>query len=49
MAARRERLLSTVIMGFALSESAGRFAGVADVDAEFDEALSLLAGVVTPR
>ncbi|HEY3947269.1 MAG TPA: TetR family transcriptional regulator [Solirubrobacteraceae bacterium] len=48
-AARRERLLSTVIMGFALSEIAGRFAGVADVDAEFEEALSLLAGVVTSQ
>jgi AcrR family transcriptional regulator len=44
-ATRRERLLSTVIMGFALSEVAGRFEGV-DVDEEFDEALSLLAGVV---
>jgi AcrR family transcriptional regulator len=48
-AARRERLLSTVIMGFALSEIAGRFAGVADVDEEFDEALSLLAGLVVER
>jgi len=47
-AARRERLLSTVIMGFALSEVAGRFAGL-DVDEEFDEALSLLAGLVVPR
>ena len=43
-AARRERLLSTVIMGFALSEVAGRFAGV-DVEQEFEEALSLLAGL----
>jgi AcrR family transcriptional regulator len=44
-AARRERLLSTVIMGFALSEIAGRFASVVDVDAEFEEALSLLAAL----
>lgn len=35
-------------MGFALSEIAGRFAGV-DVDEEFDEALSLLAGVAVTR
>jgi AcrR family transcriptional regulator len=47
-AARRERLLSTMAMGFAFSEVAGRFAGV-DVDAEFDEALELLAGLVVRR
>lgn len=46
-AARRERLLSTMVMGFALSEVAGRFADV-DVDAEFDEALELLARLVLP-
>jgi len=45
-AARRERLVSTAVMGFALSEVAGRFAGV-DVDAEFDEALSLLTALVS--
>jgi AcrR family transcriptional regulator len=43
-AARRERLLSTTIMGFSLSEVAGRFAGF-DADREFEEALDLLAGV----
>jgi len=48
-AARRERLLSTLIMGFAVSEIAGRFASVEDVDAEFEEALSLLAGLVVAR
>ncbi len=47
-AARRERLLSTVIMGFALSEVAGRFAGV-DVEQEFEEALSLFAGLAVAR
>jgi AcrR family transcriptional regulator len=47
-AARRERLLSTVVMGFALSEVAGRFDGV-DVDGEFEEALDLLAGLMTAR
>ncbi len=40
-AARSERLLSTLVMGFAFSEAAGRFDGV-DVDAEFDAALDLL-------
>jgi len=44
-AARAERLLSTVIIGFAISEAAGRFDGV-DVDAEFESALSSLARVV---
>ena len=44
-AARRERLLSTMVMGFAFSEVTGRFAGL-DVDAEFAEALDLLARVV---
>jgi AcrR family transcriptional regulator len=44
-AARAERLLSTVIFGFAFSEAAGRFDGV-DVDAEFEAALAALAGVV---
>ncbi len=44
-AARAERLLSTVIFGFAFSEAAGRFDGV-DVDEEFDAALAALARVV---
>lgn len=44
-AARTERLLSTLVMGFAFSEAAGRFDGV-DVDSEFDAALDLLARVV---
>jgi hypothetical protein len=42
---RMERLLSTVVMGFALSEATGRFEGI-DVDQEFDGALQLLARVV---
>jgi len=46
-AGRMERLLSTVVFGFALSEAAGRFDGV-DVDAEFDAALDLLAKAVLP-
>jgi AcrR family transcriptional regulator len=46
-AARSERLLSTVIMGFAFAEASGRFDGV-DVDGEFDEALELLARLVVP-
>ncbi len=46
-AASRERLLSTVVMGFALSEVAGRFAGI-DADREFADALDLLASAVTP-
>ena len=41
-AARFERLLSTLVMGFAFSEAAGRFEGI-DVDEEFDAALDLLA------
>ncbi|HEV3323621.1 MAG TPA: TetR family transcriptional regulator [Solirubrobacteraceae bacterium] len=47
-AGRMERLLSTVVMGFALSEATGRFEGI-DVDAEFDSALELLARVVAAR
>jgi AcrR family transcriptional regulator len=47
-AERMERLLSTVVMGFALSEATGRFEGI-DVDHEFDGALELLARVVTAR
>jgi AcrR family transcriptional regulator len=43
-----ERLLSTVVMGFAFSEATGRFDGI-DVDDEFDAALDLLAGLVVPR
>lgn len=46
-AARAERLLSTVIFGFAFSEAAGRFAGV-DVDEEFEAALVTLARVLVP-
>jgi AcrR family transcriptional regulator len=44
-AERMERLLSTVVMGFALSEATGRFNGI-DVDEEFDGALELLARLV---
>ena len=47
-AERLERLLSTVVMGFAFSEATGRFAGI-DVDEEFDAALELLARLVIPR
>ncbi len=47
-AERLERLLSTVVMGFAFSEATGRFAGI-DVDEEFDAALELLARLVVPR
>jgi AcrR family transcriptional regulator len=43
-----ERLLSTVVMGFAFSEATGRFDGI-DVDREFDTALELLARVVVSR
>ncbi len=46
-AARVERLMSTVVFGFAFSEVSGRFAGV-EVDTEFDAALDLLAGLVLP-
>jgi hypothetical protein len=45
---RMERLLSTVVMGFVLSEATGRFEGI-DVDEEFDGALQLLARMVTAR
>lgn len=45
-AASAERLLSTVVMGFALSEAAGRFDGI-DVDGEFNTALELLSRVVS--
>ncbi len=41
-----ERLLSTQIMGFAFSETAGRFDGV---DAEFEAALDLLARMMAVR
>ncbi len=47
-AARMERLLSTVVMGFALSEATGRFRDI-DVDQEFDGALELLARLVAAR
>jgi AcrR family transcriptional regulator len=46
-AARAERLLSTLVFGFALSEAAGRFDGV-DVDGEFDAALSQLERLLVP-
>jgi len=44
-AARSERLLSTLVMGFALSEASGRFDGI-DVDGDFNAALELLSRVV---
>jgi AcrR family transcriptional regulator len=47
-AERLERLLSTVVMGFAFSEATGRFGG-SDVDQEFDAALELLARLVVSR
>ncbi|MGD1058175.1 MAG: TetR family transcriptional regulator [Solirubrobacteraceae bacterium] len=47
-AERMERLLSTVVMGFALSEATGRFEGI-DVDEEFDGALELLARLVAAQ
>jgi AcrR family transcriptional regulator len=47
-AERLERLLSTVVMGFAFSEATGRFAGI-DVDDEFEAALELLARLVVSR
>jgi AcrR family transcriptional regulator len=47
-AERTERLLSTVVMGFALSEATGRFEGI-DVDEEFDGALELLTRLVATR
>ncbi len=47
-AERLERLLSTVVMGFAFSEATGRFDGI-DVDEEFDAALELLARLVVSR
>ncbi len=43
-----ERLLSTVVMGFAFSEATGRFDGI-DVDGEFEAALELLARLVVAR
>jgi AcrR family transcriptional regulator len=46
-AARAERLLSTVIFGFAFSEASGRFDGV-DVDEEFEVALKLLTRLMVP-
>jgi AcrR family transcriptional regulator len=47
-AQRLERLLSTLVMGFAFSEATGRFEGI-DVDREFDAALELLARLVAER
>lgn len=47
-AERMERLLSTVVMGFALSEATGRFGDI-DVDEEFDDALKLLARLVATQ
>ncbi|HTU78259.1 MAG TPA: TetR/AcrR family transcriptional regulator [Solirubrobacteraceae bacterium] len=47
-AERMERLLSTVVIGFALSEATGRFDGL-DVDEEFEDALELLARLVAAR
>jgi AcrR family transcriptional regulator len=47
-AERMERLLSTVVIGLALSEATGRFEGI-DVDEEFDGALDLLARLVAAR
>ncbi len=47
-AERMERLLSTLVLGFALSEAAGRFEGI-DVDEGFDGALELLAQVAATR
>jgi len=44
-AARLQRLLSTVVIGFALSEVSGRFAGT-DTDREFDAAVDLLLDAV---
>jgi AcrR family transcriptional regulator len=46
--ARSERLLSTLVMGFALSEAGGRFDGI-DVDGEFEGALELLSRVLGAR
>lgn len=46
-ATRLERLLSTMIFGFAFSEAAGRFEAL-DADQEFEALLDLLAGAV-PR
>lgn len=47
-AERLERLLSTVVMGFAFSEATGRFDGI-DVDEEFAAVLELLARLVVSR
>jgi AcrR family transcriptional regulator len=44
-ASRMERLLSTIIFGFAFSEAAGRF-DANDVDEEFDALLDLLTKMV---
>jgi AcrR family transcriptional regulator len=44
-AATVERLVSTVVFGFALSEASGRFEGV-DVEREFGLALNLLESMV---
>ncbi len=46
-AARLERLLSTMIFGFAFSEAAGRFEGI-DADEEFEALLDLIARAVLP-
>jgi len=47
-AERMERLLSTVVMGFALSEATGRFEGI-DVEDEFERALELLTRLVATQ
>ena len=47
-AARMQRLLSTVVIGFALSEVSGRFEEI-DADAEFEAAIELLLGAVGGR
>jgi AcrR family transcriptional regulator len=47
-AARAERLLSTVVFGFALSEASGRYDDEVDVDEEFEAALSKLTRLVVP-
>lgn len=44
-AARLQRLLSTAVFGFALSEVAGRFAGI-DADEEFEALIDLMLGAV---
>jgi AcrR family transcriptional regulator len=46
-ATKFERLLSTMVFGFAFSEAAGRFDGI-DADEEFGALLDLLARAVPP-